>query len=108
MNKNTSKSIGKLWLTGCCIGIAMDLPLLQGKGELLGEVAMKTWEHLNLPALSLATWWTQTAVLPPHGEIASVIVPICTILVQWNLIGFGLEVCWALFAKSNRSKVEQP
>lgn len=58
---------------------------------------------LNAPAWGLGYLWTYVLRLPPHGEIAWVVIPVVTGLVQWGLIGLLGGLWWGFKSASSAS-----
>jgi tetratricopeptide (TPR) repeat protein len=49
---------------------------------------------LNAPAEWLARLWMDVLHLPPHSELAWIVVPVTCVAVQWGLIGFVGGLWW--------------
>jgi hypothetical protein len=56
----------------------------------------------NAPARGLSYIWTDVLKWPPHSELAWVLVPVVTMLIQWGLIGFAAGLWWGLRSASGK------
>ena len=61
----------------------------------------QTFGILDVPAEWLGYIWQGVLHLPPHSELAWLLVPFVTISIQWGLIGFLAGLCWGIMSPSD-------
>ena len=59
---------------------------------------LQAYSVMDAPAEWLSNIWTNVLWLPPHSELAWVLVPIVMVSIQWSLIGFLAGLCWGIKA----------
>jgi len=95
------------FIVGCFMSFLMTLPItlviIIGDWFDHSKNIARTWELINSPAMWLADIWINTPFLPPKGEIAWLVCPCITIIIQWIVLSLIISLIILCIKKNKHS-----
>lgn len=92
------------FIFGCFMSFLMTLPIslvtVIGNWFDHSNNIARTWELINFPAMWLANIWINIPFLPPKGEIAWLVCPCITIIIQWTILSLIVSLIIILIKKN--------